>query len=126
MYLPHLRHGVWAVLDFVLFGKLVRPIYALCGFCSSGQDFASSFLQIPPRDGHLCFQLTVPTAKPVTDLHRQVIVHAGHTDTPRSRDCGVSTLTHCSTLKATQQSCQGIKPKEIKSHGTSTTEWRKT
>jgi len=26
----------------------------LCDFCSSGQRFAHSFLQIPPRDGHPC------------------------------------------------------------------------
>ena len=26
----------------------------LCGSCSSGQRFAYSFLQIPPRDGHPC------------------------------------------------------------------------
>jgi len=25
--------------------------------CSSGQIFASSFLQIPPRDGHPCYWL---------------------------------------------------------------------
>ena len=26
----------------------------ICGFCPSGQGFAYSFLQIPPRDGHPC------------------------------------------------------------------------
>ncbi|WP_237665537.1 hypothetical protein, partial [Tetragenococcus koreensis] len=41
--------------------------------------FASSFLQIPPRDGHPCFWLTVPTAKPVVDFHHQVIAHAERT-----------------------------------------------
>ncbi|HAH30692.1 MAG TPA: hypothetical protein DCL44_00070 [Elusimicrobia bacterium] len=30
-----------------------------CGSCSSGRDFASGFLQIPPRDGHPCLWLTV-------------------------------------------------------------------
>jgi hypothetical protein len=28
IYLPHLHHGIRAVLDFALFGKLVRPAYA--------------------------------------------------------------------------------------------------
>jgi len=79
MHLPHLRHGVRAVLDFALYGKLVRPTSALCGFCSSGRGFALGFLQIPPRDGHPCPLLTVPTAKPVADLHRRVIAHAEHT-----------------------------------------------
>ena len=29
------------------------------GSCSSGRDFASSFLQIPPPNGHPCIQLAV-------------------------------------------------------------------
>ncbi|MBS8232585.1 hypothetical protein DYI41_16815 [Marinobacter salarius] len=29
-------------------------VTASCGSCSSGQCFACSFLQIPPRDGHPC------------------------------------------------------------------------
>jgi hypothetical protein len=29
MYLPHLHHGIRAVLDFTLFGKLVHPTNAL-------------------------------------------------------------------------------------------------
>ncbi len=39
----------------------------------------SGFLQIPPRDGHPCLRLTVPTAKSVADFHRQVIAHAERT-----------------------------------------------
>ncbi|WP_238615380.1 hypothetical protein, partial [Staphylococcus felis] len=41
--------------------------------------FASDFLQIPLRNGHPCLSLTVPSTKPVTDFHRQVITHAGRT-----------------------------------------------
>ena len=41
----------------------------------------SGFLQIPPRDGHPCLRLTVPTAKPVVDFHHQVVAHAGRTKT---------------------------------------------
>jgi hypothetical protein len=44
-----------------------------------GRGFAFSFLQIPPRGGHPCLQLTVPTAKPVADFHRQVIDRARRT-----------------------------------------------
>ncbi len=51
----------------------------VCDFCPSVRDFASGFLQIPPRDGHPCLWLTVPTAKSVADFHRQVIAHAGLT-----------------------------------------------
>ena len=54
-----------------------RLIYS---FCSSDRGFASDFLQIPPHDGHPCLRLTVPTAKPVADFHRQVITHAGRTN----------------------------------------------
>ena len=50
-----------------------------CDFCSSGREFASSFFQIPPRDGHPCSSLTVPTAKSVVDFHHQVVVHAAQT-----------------------------------------------
>ncbi|WP_307500257.1 hypothetical protein, partial [Paenibacillus brasilensis] len=32
-----------------------------------------------PRGRHPCPWLTVPTAKPVADFHRQVIAHAGRT-----------------------------------------------
>ncbi|HBH22082.1 MAG TPA: hypothetical protein DDY13_01530 [Cytophagales bacterium] len=51
----------------------------VCSFCSSGQDFASDFLQIPPRNGHPCLWLTLPTAKCVRDLHPIDIAHAGRT-----------------------------------------------
>ena len=39
----------------------------------------SDFLQIPPHGGHPCLWLTVPTAKSVADLHRQVVTHAERT-----------------------------------------------
>jgi len=41
----------------------------------------TGFLQIPPRDGHPCPWLMVPTAKPIADFHRQAIAHAGRTQT---------------------------------------------
>ena len=56
------------VLDFESFGPLIQRGCLLCGSCSSGQRFVSGFLQIPPRDGHPCLQLTVPPAGPVEDL----------------------------------------------------------
>mgnify|MGYP007126306988 FL=1 len=51
----------------------------VCGFCSSGRDFAAGFLQIPPRDGHPCLWLTLLAVKRVADFHRQVCAHAGRT-----------------------------------------------
>ena len=54
-----------------------RLIYS---FCSSDRGFAFDFLQTPPHDGRPCLWLTVPTAKPVADFHRQVITHAERTE----------------------------------------------
>src|SRR5699024_12654243 len=53
------------------FVKQTRPFQAslVCNFCSSVRDFASSFLQIPPRDGHPCLWLTVPTDRKSTRLN---------------------------------------------------------
>jgi len=51
----------------------------LCDFCSSGQDFAASFLQIPPHDGHPCSWLILLAAKRIADFHRRVCAHAGRT-----------------------------------------------
>jgi len=45
------------VWGFGLLGNLTQPMHALCDSCSSGQKFASGFLQIPPRDGHPCLWL---------------------------------------------------------------------
>ena len=53
-----------------------RLVYS---FCSSDRGFASDFLQTPPHGGRPCLWLTVPTAKPVADFHRQVITHAERT-----------------------------------------------
>ena len=39
----------------------------------------SGFLQIPPRGGHPCLRLTLPTTKRVVDFHHQVVAHAGRT-----------------------------------------------
>lgn len=41
-------------LGFEDIGLLTHCDRLLCDFCSSGQCFAFSFLQIPPRDGHPC------------------------------------------------------------------------
>src|SRR5690606_18551416 len=61
-------------------GTLSISIGLVCSFCPSGQDFAAGFLQIPPRDGHPCLKLTLPTAKCVRDFHPIVMTHAGRTE----------------------------------------------
>ena len=42
------------VSDFEDNRLLIQHDRLLCDFCSSGQRFACSFLQIPPRGGHPC------------------------------------------------------------------------
>jgi len=49
--LPHLPDGYRALSLYALSPKCGCLI---CGFCSSGRDFAYSFLQIPGRPGHPC------------------------------------------------------------------------
>ncbi len=65
------------IFDTVRFCKLF--VFHTIPFCSSDRGFASDFLQTPPHDECPCLWLTVPTAKPVTDFHRQVITHAERT-----------------------------------------------
>ena len=42
------------VSDFEKICLLIQLARLVCDFCSSSQRFACGFLQIPPRDGHLC------------------------------------------------------------------------
>ena len=42
------------ISDFEDISLLIRHDRLVCDFCSSGQRFACSFLQIPPHDGHPC------------------------------------------------------------------------
>jgi len=51
IYSPILLDDYW-VLKTVAFSPEWDCL--LCGFCSSGQDFAFGFLQIPPHGGHPC------------------------------------------------------------------------
>ena len=85
----HLRDRVRVVWDFDLGCSLVRsatPSYAVSvrrlGTLPVRVDrfpLASGFLQIPPRDGHPCLRLTLPTTKRVVDFHHQAIAHGGRT-----------------------------------------------
>jgi hypothetical protein len=80
MYLPHLPPEIpgsgWASFCYA---NSPTSNGLLCDFCPSGQDFAASFLQIPPHGGHPCSWLILLAAKRIADLHRRVCAHAGHT-----------------------------------------------
>ena len=51
----------------IQFLKLVRLVYTW-NFCSSGRDFASCYLQIPPHGGHPYHWLTVGAINPRNGL----------------------------------------------------------
>ena len=56
----------------------------ICGSCSSGQRFAYSFLQIPPRDGHpCCSAIHFPLSGHVRDLHPLERAHGAQTNKSR-------------------------------------------
>ncbi|MGC9976732.1 MAG: hypothetical protein ABSC57_08490, partial [Syntrophales bacterium] len=49
--LPHIPYGYWAS-NLIAFSP--RRGCLVCGCCSSGRNFAYSFLQIPRPPGHPC------------------------------------------------------------------------
>jgi hypothetical protein len=69
IYLLHL-HRKPRIAFGLRFVAQTRPVYIclICSFCSSGRDFASGFLQIPPHDGHPCPWLTVGAINPRNGL----------------------------------------------------------
>ena len=84
MYPPHLlRCAPGSGRALFCLANSPTHLSLICGFCSSGRDFAAGFLQIPPHDGHPCLWLTLLAAKRVADSHRRVIAHAGRTTKSR-------------------------------------------
>jgi hypothetical protein len=70
----------------VLGSDFMAPLPSLnasCSFCSSGQHFASGFLQILPRDRHPCLWLMVPLVGPIENFHLLVVRPAGRTSSRR-------------------------------------------
>ncbi len=63
-YPPHLRPGPPGDIGLrVLRPPRPEPGRLLCGSCSSGRDFAYSFLRTPPRGNALTVRLTVPVTR---------------------------------------------------------------
>ena len=92
MHPPHLPQCV-PDSNRALFCLANSPAHSglVCGFCSSGRDFAAGFLQIPPRDGHPCLWLILLAAKRIADFHHRVSAHAGRTKTKaHNLLCGLS------------------------------------
>ena len=54
-------------------GLLTQYDRLICGFCSSSQCFACSFLQPISHDINLAVRLAVPLAGPAEDLHLQAL-----------------------------------------------------
>ena len=70
----------------------------ICDFCSSGQDFACGFLQIPPRDGHPCRPASgshhqgpqrIFTSKSLLDHHNQADVACATRALPGAHGAGL-------------------------------------
>ena len=60
------------VLGFDDIGRLTPQRRLISASCSSGQRFASGFLQIRSHPRHPCLQLTLPLVGRVEDFHLQV------------------------------------------------------
>lgn len=67
------------LLDFSLYGGLIHASQPIRDFCSSGQCFASGFLQTPPHDDALASGCILPTAGQIRDFHRLERAPAGRT-----------------------------------------------
>ena len=75
---PHLHYGVWVVLDFVLYRKLVRSTYAFYAVSVRRcRILLTASFRFRLTTDTLAVQLMVPTTKPIADFHRQVTAHAG-------------------------------------------------
>ena len=57
------------LLDFSLSSGLIHASQPVRDFCSSGQCFASGFLQTPPHDDALASGCILPTAGRIRDSH---------------------------------------------------------
>jgi hypothetical protein len=69
--LPHLPGSYW---DSSFMALSSRCDSLVCDFCSSGREFASSFLQTPPRDGRPCCLANGSRYQgSVGDFHHRVI-----------------------------------------------------
>ena len=73
-------------MGFALCSKLAQIIPAfVCSSCPSDRDFAYSFLQIPPHDGHPCCSANgSPLSGTIVVFHYLAITHAGHTSSRRN------------------------------------------
>ncbi|MCR5789281.1 MAG: hypothetical protein K6G83_05260, partial [Lachnospiraceae bacterium] len=67
------------LLDFSLYGGLIHASQPIRDFCSSGQCFASGFLQTPPHDDALASGCILPTAGQIRDFHPLERAPAGRT-----------------------------------------------
>ena len=78
------------LLDFGLFRSLIHASQPVRDFCSSGQCFASGFLQTPPHDDALASSCILPTAGRIRDSHPLERAPAGRTkkrNTPKGCSC---------------------------------------
>ena len=71
------------LLDFSLYCGLIHASQPIRDFYSSGQCFASGFLQTPPHDDALASDCILPTAGRIRDFHPLERAPAGRTSDGR-------------------------------------------
>ena len=70
MCLPHLLPAISSSYWTLSCTAPLSSLPALCDFCSSGQRFAYTFLQIPPHDGHpWCSAVSFPLLGRIRNFH---------------------------------------------------------
>ena len=70
IYLPHLPQLIPSSYWTSIWIAILSLTVAWCDFCSSDQRFASTFLQIPPHDGHpWCSAISFPLLGRIRDFH---------------------------------------------------------
>ena len=74
------------LLDFSLYCGLIHASQPIRDFYSSGQCFASGFLQTPPHDDALASGCILPTAGRIRDFHPLERAPAGRTTTEKRRN----------------------------------------
>ena len=70
IHLPHLPQLIPSSYWTSVCAATLSLTVALCDFCASDQRFASTFLQIPPHDGHpWCSAISFPLLGRIRDFH---------------------------------------------------------
>jgi len=88
------------VIEHCFTCNITLTIPPLNSFCSSAQTFASSFLQIPFHNGHLCSCLMLLTVNYIRDFHLIAVNHALRTSSRKVAISSLPVLSHHRTYRS--------------------------